>query len=414
MTWLHSPSDGAFFEEWQLRGPGDRRDLVRASAVAYEVGALPCPVPILTVVGSKGKGTAVTYASARLAAAGLRVGTVTSPAFVRNHERIRVNGVALDEAAYADVARRLARARARVGRQPGSYLAPTGAFTIAGVGHLIQAGVNVIVLEEGLGGRSDEVSLFDPVVVAVTTIFDEHSTLLGETVPEIADDLLGVVKDTTRAVVSLPQDPEVEPLIGALASAEREVEVVADVPSELDYRLPKGLSAANAALGVRAADHLLEIAFSRADARTAQADQWSEVAGSIRLPGRLSRHSGPGPTQWLLDAAISGRGVRAALEAFVDEFGGLPDLVLAAFPDTKHVGECLEALAGLTVVGVASGNDYLTYNSAAWTQAPIDPRAAFDLAVQGGGNILAVGTISFAADILGLLGEDLTQLFVAP
>jgi folylpolyglutamate synthase/dihydropteroate synthase len=80
----------AFYEEWRGRRPGERRSLRRAGRLAAALGVSDPGVPVLTVVGSKGKGTAATYASAWIAAAGCRVVTVTSPGLRSDRERVRV------------------------------------------------------------------------------------------------------------------------------------------------------------------------------------------------------------------------------------------------------------------------------------------------------------------------------------
>jgi folylpolyglutamate synthase/dihydropteroate synthase len=99
-----------FYDEWRRRGPGDRRDLRRAARL---LGVLAVPaLPTLTVVGSKGKGTTATYASAWSVAAGRRVVTVTSPGLRGDTDRIRLDGVAISEEDLAALARRLREAAA--------------------------------------------------------------------------------------------------------------------------------------------------------------------------------------------------------------------------------------------------------------------------------------------------------------
>ena len=87
--------DSFFLAEWRTRQPGERRSITRARRLADALGLLGQARPVLSVVGSKGKGTAATYASACLAAAGLRVVTVTGPGYRRAEERIRVDGRAI-------------------------------------------------------------------------------------------------------------------------------------------------------------------------------------------------------------------------------------------------------------------------------------------------------------------------------
>src|SRR5690606_14579410 len=85
--------DQAYFREWDARAPGERRCLARARALLHAAGLDAPGPPVLTVVGSKGKGTAAVYASAYLCAAGQRVVTLTSPSLGPTTARIRVGGV---------------------------------------------------------------------------------------------------------------------------------------------------------------------------------------------------------------------------------------------------------------------------------------------------------------------------------
>ena len=208
--------DSFFLSEWRSRQPGEGRSITRARRLADALGLLGQARPVLSVVGSKGKGTAAAYASACLAAAGQRVVTVTSPGYRRAAERIRVDGRAISAAGLIDLAARLAAGRAAplaMPHQAGAaegYLAPAGLFTLAGVLHAQDVAADVIVLEAGMGGVGDEISLFTPTVAALTPIFAEHVGKLGNTPAEIAPEKAGIVTPATRAALTVPQTADVE------------------------------------------------------------------------------------------------------------------------------------------------------------------------------------------------------------
>src|SRR3954451_21884950 len=196
-----------FYAEWRRRAPGARRSLRRGALLPEAVGAAPT-VPVLTVVGSKGKGTAATYASAWIAAAGCRVVTVTSPGLRSDRERVRVDGVAVSADELAGLGARIRTAAGPPPPDRDGYLSPSGLFTLAGVLHARDVGAGAIVLEAGMGGASDEVSLFPPSVLAITEVFGEHLGVLGDSPAEIAADKAVAAAETTHAVLSLPQTPE--------------------------------------------------------------------------------------------------------------------------------------------------------------------------------------------------------------
>ncbi|HKR65805.1 MAG TPA: hypothetical protein VJZ00_18890, partial [Thermoanaerobaculia bacterium] len=108
MTAIRLPADRVFFEEWSRMRATSKRSIARAARLAEAMGVPLREIPAIVVVGSKGKATAATLASAALANAGHRVGTITSPPILTNRERIRVNGVAISEREYEELAERSA------------------------------------------------------------------------------------------------------------------------------------------------------------------------------------------------------------------------------------------------------------------------------------------------------------------
>ncbi|MGP8160092.1 MAG: hypothetical protein ACLQGJ_02540, partial [Candidatus Dormibacteria bacterium] len=206
-------TDQAFFAERNARrAAGGRRSLGRARALAPHLGVdfddwRAHPERVVTVVGSKGKGTAATFASAALAAAGLRVGTLTSPGLRSNRERIRVDGAAISRRDYEALVAEVAAIAVRMAEQlpDDGYLSPSGLFTLSALRHFAGRGCDVVVLEAGMGGASDEVALVSPGVVAVTGVLAEHLGLLGESVAAIAREKAGVITNATRDVVVADQ-----------------------------------------------------------------------------------------------------------------------------------------------------------------------------------------------------------------
>lgn len=194
------PADRVFFEEWSRLHLTSMRSVPRSAMFADTMGVSLHAVPTIVVVGSKGKATAATVASAALVAAGHRVGTITSPPILTNRERIRVNGVAVDESSYDVIAARAESALRRMPKPVDGYLSPSGIYMVAGIDHLCRAGCDVLVIEAGMGGRSDEVSLLDPQVLVVTPIFLEHVGLLGNTIEEIRAEKLGAAGPRTIVV----------------------------------------------------------------------------------------------------------------------------------------------------------------------------------------------------------------------
>lgn len=408
---------GIFWADWSRRVPGEQRSLERAEDLAAELGLLDPGRPVLTVVGSKGKGTAATYASAYLVAAGLTVVTVTSPGLRGVHDRIRYNGLAISEKDLTKLARQVSRARAKLSSyEPGTgYLSPSGLFIITGVLYSIDKKADVIVLEAGMGGASDEVSLFSPTVVAIAQIFDEHIGQLGDTPAEIAQDKAGVITVNTSIAVSLPQEKLVEGALNRTASVRSNEKVgiefiereISGIPASL---LAPSLGRQNSELGCVAAQRMLEVRNHRAPS----SDSLSKVLSSVILPGRCSWHDVPGTQVRLLaDAAISRAGVAAGLTEAYRCWDKI-DHVLVCMPDHKDIDGAIRELGDLPVTYVRLiDKPRLSFTHKlppGWATIDIDDVGRSFLEKHGT-RIVTIGTGYFITRILNLADVDTSRLF---
>ena len=144
-------------------------------------------VDFVQVAGSNGKGSTARMTERVLREAGLSVGLFTSPHLEDLRERIRVDGRKIPEAA---VARFVDRTREYVVDRGVEGASPTffEATTAMALWHFAMEDVDVAILEVGIGGKLDATSVVDPIASAVTTVSLEHTSLLGDTVEEIAHD----------------------------------------------------------------------------------------------------------------------------------------------------------------------------------------------------------------------------------
>jgi dihydrofolate synthase/folylpolyglutamate synthase len=406
-------SDQAFFaERIAHRGGGQRRSLRRARALAPHLGVdldawCACPERVVIVVGSKGKGTAATFASATLASAGLRVGTLTSPGLRSNRERIRVDGQAIPRPDYEALVGEVATTLARVAHllPDDGYLSPTGLFTLSALRHFAERECDAVVLEAGMGGASDEVSLVVPGVVAVTPILGEHLGVLGDTVAEIAAEKAGVITAGTREVVTAAQeDPGAEAAIRLAAGSHGcRGQVLGEEGRPLAGSGPEppapGLGALNARLGVAAGLSLLEVA-----GRPAPPPELLEATlRSVRLPGRLSHHH-RGDQEWIVDCATNPAAIDAAL-AHTTATGGPPTSVLTFIPGHRDAIPLLDALRGQAVVRVAGGRPIGGSGGGAVMRLDeVDLDAL-------GPRLLALGPVYFVGELLATLGVDCERSF---
>ncbi|MEB3252269.1 MAG: folylpolyglutamate synthase/dihydrofolate synthase family protein [Cyanobacteriota bacterium] len=173
------------------------------------LGAMGNPqrrVPIIHVAGSNGKGSVCAYLASVLTQAGYRVGRYTSPHLVSWRERIEVNGTSITA---TDLLQRLEGVMAVINS---SQLSPTQfeVFTAAAWQYFADIGVDVAVMEVGLGGRLDATNVVaDPLVTVITSLSREHWQQLGPTLGDIAQEKAGILKAGCPAVIGpLPSEAE--------------------------------------------------------------------------------------------------------------------------------------------------------------------------------------------------------------
>jgi len=174
-------------------------DRVRAVKERMQL-AFECPV--IMVAGTNGKGSTCAMLEAVLLQSGYRVGLYIKPHFLDFNERARINGeMASDEALVAafDIV------EAARGDIDLTYFE----FTTLAIMHLIsKAGVDIAILEVGLGGRLDAVNVIDADVAIVTSIDIDHKDYLGDTREEIGFEKAGIFRPGKPAICSDPLPPQ--------------------------------------------------------------------------------------------------------------------------------------------------------------------------------------------------------------
>ena len=167
--------------------------LARVAAVKQRMGLSPV-CPLITVAGTNGKGSVCAYLTQIYTEAGYKVGTLTSPHLLRFNERIALNG---EPVADADIIASFERIEAARGDVSLTYFEFN---TLAAVDVFMRAGVEVMVLEVGLGGRLDAVNVFDADVAVITSVDLDHQAYLGDTVEQVAREKAGIMRAGKPAI----------------------------------------------------------------------------------------------------------------------------------------------------------------------------------------------------------------------
>jgi dihydrofolate synthase/folylpolyglutamate synthase len=352
------------------------------------------------VVGSNGKSSTVRMIAAVLERHGLRTGTYTSPHLRSFSERIEVGERPIDEAAFAAAVTRVAQAASMVNRTaaPDDRVTQFEALTAAAYHELARRGVEVAVVEAGLGGRWDATNVIPSKVQVLTSVGLEHTRWLGPTVADIAAEKLAVVRDYSTLVVG-PVPDEAEEVVSEVVAARHATLVRTPV-------VPGSFQRQNFAVAEAASRAFLGSLDSAAVAR---------AAAEVKVPGRLEVVSSDGPLV-LHDGAHNPAGAEALAAALPDVVGKRRLVGVIGVLDDKDAAAMLQAILPLcsAVVFTRSANPRslppatLAALSAQVggpvdTECVADPRAAVARAVSMAGPdgaVIATGSIYLIADLV--------------
>ncbi|QNK01839.1 bifunctional tetrahydrofolate synthase/dihydrofolate synthase [Dyella telluris] len=294
--------------------------LDRVREVWQRMGA-PAPARrVITVGGTNGKGSTVAMLEAMLTAAGQRVGCYTSPHLLHYRERIRIDGRDADDDALVASFERIEAARGEI---PLTYFE---FGTLAALDLFARAGLDVAVLEVGLGGRLDAVNIIDADVAVITTVDLDHMDWLGPDRDSIGVEKAGIARAGRPAIVG-----EVEPPAGLLQALAR---IGATVErAGVDFTVQRE------ATGWQWR-HRDGLTLSLPDPALSAPVQYANAAASVAALHALQRMDAELATMDLAAAASSGlRTARVA--ARLQVLGGDPALVV----DVGHNPQAARALA---------------------------------------------------------------------
>lgn len=165
------------------------------------------------IAGTKGKGSVAAILEAALREAGYLTGLYTSPHLVRPAERIRIAGAGVSEQQVVKLVQAVQPAAEEL-RSDSDLTPPTffEIYTAMGFVAFAQAGVDIAIVEAGLGGRLDATNVVVPAVAVITSISYDHTEILGETLAEVAAEKAGIIKANVPVVVA-PQSSEVQQVV---------------------------------------------------------------------------------------------------------------------------------------------------------------------------------------------------------
>jgi dihydrofolate synthase / folylpolyglutamate synthase len=372
-------------------------------------------IPCVHIGGTNGKGSVSTLVAAALREAGWRVGLYTSPHLVSFRERVQVDGVPIAEAAVAMWTGRLL---STILERKATFFEATTALAFA---DFAARGVEIAVVEVGLGGRLDSTNVVRPLVSGVTKIARDHMKYLGDTLELIACEKAGIAKPGVPFVIGETDPALVEVLrrearraVGrAGGRSEADIRVL---PREYEWSGPLSLAGPHQRRNAAVAHGIL-MALPQPYRPTPA--QISRGFGSCRVAGRLDRRG-----RWLFDVAHNPDGMRALVAALEAINPRRPLHALVSILGDKEWPEMLVQLdqvidrGVLTIAPTAAARgwdiDWLGRwlrdpsrppPHASWTLIP-DFSEAIAAVQEGAGTVLVTGSFHTVGDVMSALGME--------
>jgi dihydrofolate synthase/folylpolyglutamate synthase len=394
-------------------GLANTRALLKAVGNPHEV------VPSVHIGGTNGKGSVSTLVAAALREAGWRVGLYTSPHLVSFRERIQVNGVPISEEAVAMWTGRLL---SPILERKATFFEAT---TVLAFADFAARGVEIAVVEVGLGGRLDSTNVVRPLVSGVTKIERDHMKYLGDTLEEIACEKAGIAKPGAPFVIGETDPALVEVLrreatraverAGGRSGGQASVDVRV-LPPDYEWCGPLSLAGPHQRRNAAVAHGILCALPS--PYRPAM-QEIERAFGSARVPGRLDRRG-----RWLFDVAHNPDGMRSLINALAVIRPVRPLHALVSILGDKEWPDMLVQLdqvidrGVLTIAPTAAGRGWDIEWLRRWLKDPDRPPAHaewtlipdFNEAIaqvqEGAGTVLVTGSFHTVGDVMCSLGLD--------
>jgi dihydrofolate synthase / folylpolyglutamate synthase len=305
---------------------GMRFGLERMRRLLTALGSPQERFSAIHVVGTNGKSSTVRMAAALLEAHGVRAGAFLSPHLTTFAERIRIGDRDLEPDAFGAAVQRAAAAAAKVDRglEAGDRVTQFELITAAAFDELARRGVEVAVVEAGLGGRHDATGVLRAPIVVLTNVGLEHTRWLGPTVADIAREKLAVVRPDATLVLGK--------VTGEVA------ELAAETGARIVRPNPKRDSPSLGLPGYQRTNFAVACAAAREQLGLLDPVVVERVGARITVPGRLQVVAERPLT--ILDGAHNPSGVQALADALPER----PFVGVVSILDDKDAAGMLRAL----------------------------------------------------------------------
>lgn len=188
---------------------GIKLGLDRIKALMDKLESPQNQLRFIHVAGTNGKGSTSTMLSNIMSAAGKKCGLFISPFVVDFKERIQINSDYITEEALCRLTETVKNAAEKVYNELGDAVTEFEFITAVAFLYFREENCDIVVLETGLGGRLDSTNIIkSPLTAVITKIALDHTGVLGNTIPEIAGEKCGIIKQGTAVITVSTQNRE--------------------------------------------------------------------------------------------------------------------------------------------------------------------------------------------------------------
>jgi len=326
------------------------------------LGCLDYPLPVFQIVGSKGKGSVAFFLERLLRAGSLRTGLFHSPHIHSRRERFLIDGELANEVQWCAVAAEVWQ----VMEMESLRLSRFELELAISLKLFLLEGVNVVVLEAGLGGISDATSAIPADMLLLASLELEHTSILGETLEDIAYQKIGMVEEGVPVIVGpIPQEPMglirkicrerhcpllevgrhiVVDQLEALCDGSRFVLEFGSRRERIRQKVSIGVLGLHQAYSVAITVAAMDFFLTQKKQREPFPLGLLELLDEVRIPGRLEICSKE--PLLLVDSAHTVRSLTSSLESCFAHFDRWPDVIVLGLNEDKHVLKELPSLLG--------------------------------------------------------------------
>ena len=396
-----------------------RLGLSRTRALLRKLGNPERGLQGVLIGGTNGKGSTQAFVAAALRAAGYRVGQTPKPHLVSYRERIQVDGQAIPVDDFRDLLTEVIDADETLVTRHG----PSTEFEIltsAAFLYFARVGVEVAVIEVGIGGRLDATNVWQGGVSAITNVELDHMDVLGDSVEAIAREKSMIIKRGDQAAVTGATGAGLAVIRRRAARVHVPLVVTDPATHEaagLALGMPGAHQVANAAVAWDILDRLAEAGIA-----TVAAEERRTAFAAAHWPGRLELIRHRAQPDVLLDGAHNPHGMAALAAALASNDpplgGGNATLLSAIMANHWQPGmldALLSVLPGATMIAtsVPGANnslppDRLAFEWGAGARPIADPDTALEAALS---NAHRVGGPLIVCGSLYLVGHVRAKLF---